>query len=84
MNTQNYSNHTNLLAYANILTILRYSLGDFSLYALRNLTEFETNVFWISWVIIVLLAYIIFLNFLIADINVSYSSIQDSVEEFID
>jgi len=66
------------------LTILRYSLGDFSFYALRDLTEFETNVFWISWVIIVLLAYIIFLNFLIADINVSYSSIQDSVEEFID
>ena len=71
-------------ALANFYIILRYSLGDFTFAALQDLSLFESNVFWIIWTLIVILTYIIFLNFIIAEIGASYSDIQDSVDEYID
>ena len=67
----------------NILTILRFSLGDFDFGPTNHLNRFERTVFWIVWVIIVLMTCIVFLNFIIAEVSESYQKVNSKVNEFI-
>ena len=53
----------------NIFTILRFSLGDFNFSLTNHLSEFERVIFWITWVIIVIMTCVIFLNFIIAEVS---------------
>ena len=67
----------------NILIILRFSLGDFDFAATNHLNDFERTVFWITWVIIVLMTCVVFLNFIIAEVSESYQAVNSSVNEYI-
>jgi hypothetical protein len=40
-------------------------------------------VFWITWVIIVVMTCVIFLNFIIAEVSESYQKVNVHVEEYI-
>lgn len=63
----------------NILIIMRYSLGDFDFGATNHLTPFERKIFWVTWVIIVLMTCIVFLNFIIAEVSESYNKVNVNV-----
>ena len=67
----------------NILIILRFSLGDFDFSATNHLNDFERTVFWITWVIIVLITCVVFLNFIIAEVSESYQTVNINVQEYI-
>ena len=68
----------------NIIDVLRTTLGDYncintSIYLNLN----ETIIFWISWIIVVMIGCIIFLNFIIAETSASYEKVSQRLEEFI-
>jgi hypothetical protein len=67
----------------NIIVILRFSLGDFDFAAVNHLNDFERNIFWITWTIIVLMTCVVFLNFIIAEVSQSYAKVNINVQEFI-
>ena len=67
----------------NIFTILRFSLGDFDFQYTAHLSTFERNVFWFTWVVIVIMTCVIFLNFIIAEVSESYQKVTTQVEELI-
>ena len=67
----------------NVLIILRFSLGDFDFGATNHLNDFERTVFWITWVIIVLMTCVVFLNFIIAEVSESYQTVNINVNEYI-
>jgi len=61
----------------NIIDVLRTTLGDYncintSIYLNLN----ETIIFWISWIIVVMIGCIIFLNFIIAETSASYEMVS--------
>ena len=60
----------------NIVTILRFSLGDYDFGPINHLSAFERTMFWIVWVIIVLMTCIVFLNFIIAEVSYSYQKVN--------
>jgi len=55
--------------FKNFFIIMRFSLGDFDFEAVGYLSAFDRQVFYITWVVIVFLTCIIFLNFVIAEVN---------------
>jgi len=64
---------------ANIIIIFRYSLGDFDFGGIYELGDFGQFVFWITWLIIVLMTCIVFLNFIIAEVSASYDKVQNNL-----
>ena len=61
---------------ANVLFVLRYSLGDYGEFReIEFLNEEETWMFWLIWMIIVAMTSIIFLNFIIAEVSDSYEKV---------
>ena len=60
--------HINLF-FVNVITILRFSLGDFDFASISQVGDFERIIFWITWVVIVLTTCVIFLNFIIAEVS---------------
>ena len=71
------------LFFANFLRTIRFSLGDYDFGSITHLNEFESIVFWITWVITVLMTCIVFLNFIIAEVSQSYKMVQENVNELI-
>lgn len=67
----------------NVLTILRFSLGDFDFGATEYLNQFERTVFWIVWAFIVLMTCVVFLNFIIAEVSESYQKVNINVRELV-
>jgi hypothetical protein len=62
---------------ANYLTMLRFSLGDFTdLEMLSGLSSEEKILFWAVFLISVFIAALIFLNFVIAEVGNTYSDIR--------
>ena len=57
---------------SNIFRVFRISLADFDFTGTKHLTSIETYIFWSTWSLIVLLTCIVFLNFIIAEVNESY------------
>lgn len=62
---------------------MRFSLGDFDFEAVGYLSNFDQNVFYVTWVFIVFLTCIIILNFVIAEVNQSYEKVNLNVNEQI-
>jgi hypothetical protein len=68
----------------NVIDVLRTTLGDYncistSMFLDRN----QTFIFWISWIIVVIVGCIIFLNFIIAEASASYEKVSERLDEFI-
>jgi len=59
-----------------ILSVLRYSLGDFDFEASTWLTPAENYLYFIIWLLIVGITCIIFLNFIIAETAASYDTVK--------
>ena len=59
-----------------ILSVLRYSLGDFDFEASTWLTPEENNLYFLIWLLIVAVTCIIFLNFIIAETSASYETVK--------
>ena len=55
--------------FRNIFVILRYSFGDFDFENVKKLNEFEKNMFWVFWLLIVTVTCLLFLNFIIAEVS---------------
>ena len=67
----------------NIIVILRYSLGDFDFSPVNILNDYERVIFWITWIVIVLMTCVVFLNFIIAEVSQSYNIVNINVNEYI-
>ena len=59
------------------VTILRTSLGDYDFGESTYLPPYENLWYWATWVIIVIVTSIIFLNFIIAEVSTSYAIVND-------
>lgn len=60
------------LFWGNMVATLRMSLGDFDFNATEHLTVGENYLFWLTWLLVVLMTCIVFLNFIIAEASNSY------------
>lgn len=65
----------------NFLIIMRFSLGDFDFDAVGYLSGLDRNIFYLTWVLMVVITCIIFLNFVIAEVNQSYERVTQNVSE---
>lgn len=63
--------------------MLRMSTGDHDYEMIGSLSEFEAHIYWAIWLIITLVFFIIFMNFIIADVSESYARVMESVDGFI-
>ena len=63
----------------NIIQIIKFSLGDFDFNVINtsNFGSFEVKLFWVTWLLIVLITNIVFLNFIIAEVGNSYQDVQN-------
>lgn len=66
-----------------ILSVLRMSLGDFDFAESTLVSPIQNYMFWLTWLILVIITCIVFMNFIIAEVSSSYSSVQKSVKGFI-
>jgi len=62
---------------------MRYSLGEFDFPSLKYFSSFEAKIFWAVWVIMVLFICIVFMNFIIAEVNDSYLRVNKNVNGLI-
>ena len=69
--------------FSNILTVTRISLGDFDFSPATKLDPFYNIIFWIIWFMIVLFTCIVFLNFVIAEVQSSYQSVKENIDGLI-
>jgi|DEB0MinimDraft_12_1074336.scaffolds.fasta_scaffold38495_1 hypothetical protein len=60
-------------------TTVRIALGDFDFGESTQLEPFENVLFWLTWVILVTMTCIVFLNFIIAEVSASYASVKERV-----
>jgi hypothetical protein len=68
----------------NFMETLKISTGDFGLIDSSVYLESEENIlFWVSWLIIVVVSCIIFLNFIIAEASASYEKVAADLDSFI-
>ena len=69
---------------ANMISVLRISLGDFvDFAAITVLDDFQNGMFWFFWALIVGVTCIVFLNFIIAEVGASYSKVKEKVDLFV-
>jgi len=64
-------------------SVLRISLGDFDFGESTDLEPFENLLYWLTWVILVTMTCIIFLNFIIAEVSESYNTVNQQVKGLI-
>ena len=62
-----------------IISVLRYSLGDFDFEASTWLTPEENALYFIIWLLIVGVTCIVFLNFIIAETSASYEKVKENL-----
>ena len=66
---------------AEFIWTLRISLGDFAaIEASEVLTQAESIIFWLAWLLTVTVTCIIFLNFIVAEASASYSKVVETLE----
>ena len=66
------------------VAVLRISLGDFDFSESTDLNPFENYMFWFTWLILVTITCIIFLNFIIAEVSASYDTVKCKVQGLIE
>jgi hypothetical protein len=59
-----------------LFTVVRISLGDFDFDEATNLDYFENRIFWVTWLLMVVMTCIVFLNFIIAEVSSSYEKVK--------
>lgn len=59
------------------------SLGDFEVIGRVHDTKDHYILFWVSWIIIVLVLSVVFLNFIIAEASASYERVTELLDEVI-
>ena len=65
----------------NLFSAIRVSVGDYARVGAANyLSNEENHMFWISWFIMVVVASIVFLNFIIAEASASYEKVAAEVD----
>ena len=69
--------------FANIITIIRMSMGDFDVGAVVQMDRTKARVFWFMWIIIVLVTAVIFLNFIVAEASASYEKISANITNYL-
>lgn len=57
---------------AQFITVVRISTGDFNFDESKNLPKFQNFLYWIIWWLIVVVTFIIYMNFIIAEVSNSY------------
>ena len=62
-----------------IFSTLRMAIGDFDFGAANLLTVEENWLYWITWLMVVVITCIIFLNFIIAEASASYQKVKDDL-----
>jgi hypothetical protein len=62
-----------------ILSVLRMSLGDFDFAESTLVSPVQNYLFWMTWLILVIITCIVFMNFIIAEVSSSYTNVQKSV-----
>ena len=67
--------------FANIFSMIRFSLGDNDFDALVYMTEAQNIVFWILYLVIAFIMVIVFLNFIIAEASAAYETVQENLDE---
>lgn len=67
----------------NLLTTLRMSIGDFGFDSAIVLDPAENIIYWFTWLLIVLITSIIFINFLISEAGASYEKVSADLDAFI-
>ena len=63
--------------------MLRMSTGDHDFAMIAALSVYEAHMYWVIWLLITLVFFIIFMNFIIADVSESYARVMESVDGFI-
>lgn len=66
------------------ITVLRMSLADFDFSESVYLPPFESNIFWLTWILVVLITCIVFLNFIIAEVTTSYQTVNDHIQGLVE
>lgn len=69
--------------FANIITIIRMSMGDFDVNAVVYMDKTSSKIFWFMWIIIVLVTAVIFLNFIVAEASASYEKISANITNYL-
>jgi hypothetical protein len=59
------------------------SMGDFGFDSAILLDPAENVIYWFTWLLIVLITCIIFLNFIIAEASASYEKVSADLDAFI-
>ena len=68
----------------NIISMIRLSVGDFGIMEGSELLSADENIFfWVTFLLMVIIACIIFLNFVISEACASYEKISELREEYI-
>jgi hypothetical protein len=58
----------------------RTSLGDFHMIlASKSLNSIDNYIFWITWIILIVLTCVIFLNFVVCEASASYNHVKESL-----
>jgi uncharacterized membrane protein len=65
--------------FARIVHILRISIGDFNFEATTFMDPFVNQFYWTMFIIICTITCIIFMNFIIAEVGASYTSVKDTL-----
>ena len=71
------------MSIANFLQTLRISLGDFDFSASVLLRDELNFLFWWTWFTTVIIACLIFLNYVIAEASASYNQVSEKLQAYI-
>ena len=72
------------LIFGYFISTLKLSLGDFGIIdSAPYLNQNETVWFWITFILMLVITNIIFLNFVIAEATNSYNNVKENIEEYV-
>ena len=67
----------------NVINCLRISFGDNEFDQLNVQTPTEDKIYWMIWTITFIMACLIFLNFIIAEVCNSYQTAKDNIDSYV-
>lgn len=67
----------------NLIQVFRLAIGDFAIIgSSTTLGQSDSILFWITWFITIMVAFVIFLNFIVAEASESYNVVSESLAEY--
>lgn len=67
----------------NVINCLRISLGDNEYVQLDKQTPNEDKIYWFIWLLTFIMACLIFMNFIIAEVSNSYKKVKDNIDSYV-